>query len=126
MTTWPTPPADTPTEACPITRAVDVVHSRWTTPILWALHTHGAQRFGELQRSLEISPKVLAAKLRQMERDGLITRRAYGEVPPRVEYDVTELGLTLQPVFVALSTWWSEHEPNVRAARESYAGPLPR
>lgn len=126
MTTWYPSEAAAPAAACPIAPAVDVVHSRWTTPILWTLHSAGTLRFGELQRRLGISPKVLTAKLREMERDGLVTRREYGEVPPRVEYEVTELGLSLRPVFAALGAWWSAHEKDVETARENYAGPLPR
>ncbi|GAA1855579.1 helix-turn-helix domain-containing protein [Myceligenerans crystallogenes] len=126
MTVWTPSATAGAAAACPIAPAVDVVHSRWTTPVLWTLHTSGSMRFGRLQECLGISPKVLTAKLREMERDGLVTRRAYNEVPPRVEYEVTELGLSLQPVFAALGTWWTAHEADVARARDAYAGPLPR
>ncbi|GAA4589095.1 hypothetical protein GCM10023107_11670 [Actinoplanes octamycinicus] len=66
----------TPELACPIAPVVDIVFSRWTTPILWALHEFGRQRFVELERRLpSITPKVLTQRLRQLERDGLLTGR---------------------------------------------------
>src|SRR5258708_38529991 len=86
-----TVPADS-AESCPITPVVDLVFSRWTTPILWMLNEHGRQRFVELQRRIvTITPKVLTQRLRQLERDGLIERTYHPEVPPRVEYEITEL-----------------------------------
>lgn len=123
------PYADAPAgAACPISATVDLVFSRWTTPILWALGTGGRQRFVELQRSVgTITPKVLTQRLRQLERDGLLTRTYHPEVPPRVEYEITPLGLSLAPVFAALVTWSDAHLTEVERARAAYddAG-LPR
>ena len=125
-TTWRPGPDSVPAEACPISPVVDLVFSRWTTPILWVLHEHGTQRFVELERRIGVTPKVLTQRLRQLERDGLVQREIFAEVPPRVEYEITELGSSLQTVFAALGDWGDAHMPDVEAARASYTGPLPR
>jgi DNA-binding HxlR family transcriptional regulator len=110
-----------PEQACPIAPVVDIVFSRWTTPILWALHTYGRQRFVELARLIGgITPKVLTQRLRQLERDGLITRTYYPEVPPRVEYEISELGLSLAPLFATLGTWVDDNLGRVETARQDY------
>lgn len=115
------------TQGCMITPAVEIVFSRWTTPILWALHERGRLRFVELQHEIgEITPKVLTQRLRQLECDGLVVRTYHREVPPRVEYEITDLGNSLQPVFAALATWTREHLSRVKTARAAYDGPLPR
>ncbi|GAA0232413.1 helix-turn-helix domain-containing protein [Cryptosporangium japonicum] len=109
---------DDPELACPIAPAVDLVFSRWTTPILWALHTYGRQRFVQLERRLSsITPKVLTQRLRQLERDGLVTRTYHPEVPPRVEYEITPLGQSLAPLFAGLADWADENLPKVHEAR---------
>ena len=113
--------------ACPISPVVDLVFSRWTTPILWALNESGLLRFVELERRLGgITAKVLTQRLRQLERDGLVRRHYHPEVPPRVEYEITELGRSLSTVFAALGQWSAAHLPEVEDARAAYAGPLPR
>ncbi|MEV6648162.1 helix-turn-helix domain-containing protein [Amycolatopsis sp. NPDC051371] len=110
----------TPELACPITPIVDIVFSRWTTPILWSLNEYGRQRFVELQRRIAtITPKVLTQRLRQMERDGLITRTYHAEVPPRVEYEISELGRSLGPMFATLAEW-SPNLAKVEEARTHY------
>jgi DNA-binding HxlR family transcriptional regulator len=108
-------------DSCPITPVLDLVFSRWTTPILWKLNEHGRQRFVELQRHVgTITPKVLTQRLRQLERDGLVVRTYHPEVPPRVEYEISGLGKSLAPVFAALVTWSGAHLDEVRAARADY------
>ena len=110
-----------PEVACPIAPVVDIVFSRWTTPILWALHEFGRQRFVELERRIAtITPKVLTQRLRQLERDGLIVRTYHAEVPPRVEYEISELGLSLAPLFAVLADWSSSNLPRVEQARLAY------
>ncbi len=111
---------------CPIGPVVELVFSRWTTPILWMLHERGVQRFVEIERALGITPKVLTQRLRQMECDGLVARTYHAEVPPRVEYEISELGESLAPVFSALTQWSEQHLPAVHQARAAYSGPLPR
>ncbi|MFC4149752.1 winged helix-turn-helix transcriptional regulator [Micromonospora mangrovi] len=119
-TTQPRAEAD-PTQACPIAPVVDIVFSRWTTPILWALHQHGRQRFVELERRLvTITPKVLTQRLRQLERDGLVVRTYHAEVPPRVEYEISDLGLSLAPLFATLAQWAGSNLDRVDQARRDY------
>ncbi|OFI38777.1 HxlR family transcriptional regulator [Arthrobacter sp. SW1] len=116
-----------PATGCRISPAVDLLFSRWTTPILWTLNQSGPLRFVDLQQQLgSITAKVLTQRLRQFERDGLVERRSYGEVPPRVEYEITDLGRSLSPVFASLAYWTENHLPAVEEARASYTGPLPR
>ncbi|MFD9392734.1 winged helix-turn-helix transcriptional regulator [Streptomyces sp. NPDC060000] len=121
MTADSADPDSDPEFACPIAPVVDIVFSRWTTPILWTLHTHGRQRFGELERRItNITPKVLTQRLRQLERDGLVVRTYHPEVPPRVEYEISELGLGLRPLFAHLADWATDNLPKVERAREGY------
>ena len=118
------PAADAGTDpelACPIAPVVDIVFSRWTTPILWSLHTFGRQRFVELERRITgITPKVLTQRLRQLERDGLVVRTYHPEVPPRVEYEISELGGSLGPLFAHLSEWATTNLDHVAQARRRY------
>ena len=110
-----------PEFACPVSPVVDIVFSRWTTPVLWALHTYGRQRFVELERRIgTITPKVLTQRLRQLERDGLVVRTYHPEVPPRVEYEISELGLSLAPLFAHLTEWGTAHLGRVEEARRAY------
>lgn len=110
----------TPELACPIAPVVDVVFSRWTTPILWALNEYGRQRFVELSRRITtITPKVLTQRLRQLERDGLVVRTYHAEVPPRVEYEISDLGRSLGPLFASLAEW-SPNLEEVERARAAY------
>ncbi|MEV6341536.1 helix-turn-helix domain-containing protein [Nocardia vinacea] len=109
-----------PELACPITPVVDIVFSRWTTPILWTLNEFGRQRFGELERRIvTITPKVLTQRLRQLERDGIVVRTYYPEVPPRVEYEISDLGRSLAPLFASLAEW-SVNLDKVEQARLDY------
>ncbi|EPH41835.1 helix-turn-helix domain-containing protein [Streptomyces aurantiacus] len=119
--TWTASAATAPDLACPIGPVVDIVFSRWTTPILWTLHTHGRQRFVELERRItKITPKVLTQRLRQLERDGMVVRTYHPEVPPRVEYEISELGRSLAPLFAHLAEWSATNLPKVEQARHDY------
>jgi DNA-binding HxlR family transcriptional regulator len=110
-----------PEQACPIGPVVDIVFSRWTTPILWTLNEFGRQRFVELERRIgTITPKVLTQRLKQLERDGLVGRTYYPEIPPRVEYEISELGRSLAPLFSTLASWAGENLPRVEAARQAF------
>ncbi|MET7599605.1 helix-turn-helix domain-containing protein [Streptomyces sp. NPDC005481] len=110
-----------PEVACPIAPVVDIVFSRWTTPILWALHEYGRQRFVELERRIVgITPKVLTQRLRQLERDGLVIRTYHPEVPPRVEYEISDLGRSLGPLFASLAEWAAVNLDKVEGARLGY------
>ncbi|MFD4192223.1 MULTISPECIES: winged helix-turn-helix transcriptional regulator [Pseudonocardiaceae] len=109
-----------PELACPIAPVVDLVFSRWTTPILWTLNEYGRQRFVELSRRITtITPKVLTQRLRQLERDGLVVRTYHAEVPPRVEYEISDLGRSLAPLFATLAEW-SPNLEKVEQARAEY------
>ncbi|MEV6862948.1 helix-turn-helix domain-containing protein [Streptosporangium subroseum] len=108
-------------QACPISPVVDLVFSRWTTPILWTLNEYGRQRFTELERRVAtITPKVLTQRLRQMERDGLVLRTYHPEIPPRVEYEISDLGRSLAPLFATLAEWSAANLDRVEQARLDY------
>jgi DNA-binding HxlR family transcriptional regulator len=95
-----------------------------TTPILWTLNEFGRQRFVGLERLIgTITPKVLTQRLRQLERDGLVTRAYFPEIPPRVEYEISELGRSLGPLFANLATWATANLPKVEQARQSFDTP---
>ena len=91
--------------ACPVEVTLMLISDRWKVLILRDL-LGGTKRFGELKKSIgSISQKVLTSNLRSMEEDGLLTRKVYAEVPPRVEYTLTELGQSLHPVLDAMQSW---------------------
>ena len=90
---------------CPVETTLTLISDRWKVLILRDLFT-GTKRFGELKKSLVgISQKVLTANLKDMEANDLLTRKAYAEVPPRVEYTLTETGRSLRPVILAMFEW---------------------
>lgn len=94
-----------PLPACPVETTLTLIGDKWKVLIIRDLLS-GTKRFGELRRSVGgVSQKVLTAQLRQMESCGLLTRTIYPEVPPRVEYTLTELGRSLEPVLDALRDW---------------------
>jgi DNA-binding HxlR family transcriptional regulator len=110
-------------EPCSVTPVVDMIFSRWTMPILRSLGQGRSLRFGEIRDRLgAVTPKVLTQRLRQLERDGLITREQFPEVPPRVEYAITDLGLSLSPAFGFLGSWSEQNMPLVENARDRYDG----
>lgn len=91
--------------ACPVETTLMLIGSKWKVLILRDLMP-GTKRFGELRRSIgSVSQKVLTAQLRDMEACGLVDRRVYAEVPPRVEYSLTELGRSLRPILDAMWAW---------------------
>lgn len=86
-------------------RAVNMVVGRWKMDILWVL-VGGPMRFGELRRALPgITQHMLTMQLRALEADGLVSRTAYAEIPPRVEYALTDCAVALKPIFLALVEW---------------------
>ncbi len=95
---------------CPVETTLSLISDRWKVLILRDLFT-GTKRFGELKKSLNgISQKVLTVHLKSMEHSGLLTRVAYPEVPPRVEYTLTPLGESLRPVLAALFDWGMDYK----------------
>ena len=96
--------------ACPVETTLTLISDKWKVLIIRDL-LPGTKRFGELKKSIgSVSQKVLTAQLRQMEESGLLTRTVYPEVPPRVEYTLTELGQSLRPVLDALKKWGEEYK----------------
>ena len=101
--------------ACPVETTLSLISDRWKVLIIRDL-LDGTKRFGELKKSIgSISQKVLTANLRAMEEDGLITRTVYAEVPPRVEYTLTETGYSLKPVLDALGAWGMQYKEKVQS-----------
>lgn len=96
--------------ACPVETTLTLIGNKWKVLILRDL-MGGTRRFGELQRSVGgVTQKVLTAQLRAMEQSGLLTRKVYAEVPPRVEYTLTETGYSLKPVLDAMQDWGREYK----------------
>lgn len=99
--------------ACPVETTLMLISDKWKVLILRDL-MNGTMRFGELKKSIDqVSQKVLTAQLRQMEESGLLTRKVYAEVPPRVEYTLTELGYSLKPILDALKAWGEAYKENI-------------
>ena len=96
--------------ACPVETTLTLISDKWKVLILRDL-MNGTLRFGELKKSIgHVTQKVLTAQLRQMEASGLLTRKVYAEVPPRVEYSLTELGRSLRPILDAMWAWGAAYK----------------
>lgn len=103
--------------ACPVETTLMLIGNKWQVLILRDLNHFGTLRFKELQRSIgKISQKVLTSNLRAMEDSGLVHRKVYAEVPPRVEYSLTELGQSLDPVLNAMSAWGESYKELLQAS----------
>ncbi len=99
---------------CPVETTLKVIGDKWKVLIIRDLLT-GTKRFNELMKSLNgISQKVLTSNLRSMESDGLVNRTVYPEVPPRVEYTLTETGYSLRPVLDSMLSWGKEYKNNYK------------
>lgn len=95
---------------CPVEVTLSLISNRWSVLILREL-LHGTRRFGQIRKALgSVSTKVLTANLRTMEEHGLLTRETFAEVPPRVEYSLTPLGLSLRPILMAMVEWGSHYK----------------
>lgn len=98
--------------ACPVETTLMLIGDKWKVLILRDLMP-GTKRFGELKKSIgSVSQKVLTAQLRDMEKKGLVSRKFYAEVPPRVEYSLTETGKSLKPILDAMGNWGEEYKKN--------------
>ena len=103
---------------CPVETALDFLSGKWKARILWKLHQQ-TMRFGELRRSLPgITEKMLAQQLRDLERTNLVTRKSYPEVPPKVEYSLSEFGASLKPVLEMIANWGMNNQERVISALE--------
>ena len=99
--------------ACPVETTLTLIGDKWKVLILRDLML-GTKRFGELKKSIgTVSQKVLTAQLRDMEANGLVHREVYAEVPPRVEYSLTELGQSLKPILDAMWNWGEDYKNSV-------------
>lgn len=95
---------------CPVETTLKLIGDKWKALIIRDLLT-GTKRFGELKKSVEgISQKVLTTNLRSLENDGLIMRKVYAQVPPRVEYTLTDVGYSLMPVLNAMASWGTDYK----------------
>lgn len=96
--------------ACPVETTLMLIGDKWKVLILRDL-MEGTKRFGELKKSIgTASQKVLTAQLRDMEDKGLLTRKVYAEVPPRVEYTLTETGYSLKPILDSMVAWGTDYQ----------------
>ena len=96
----------TPTGSCPVRDVLCRLGDKWSMLVLLTLNANGVMRFSEIHRTLgDISHRMLTVTLRMLETDGMIRREVYAEVPPRVEYALTELGSSLKPVLDAMRLW---------------------
>ena len=114
------PPWDVMVATCPSRTSLAKIANKWTAMIVIALKD-GPLRFGALREAVDgISGKVLTETLRDLERDGILSRTMYNEMPPRVEYELTPLGQTLREPLTALGRWAEEHIADVLQARDDY------
>lgn len=99
--------------ACPVETTLTLISDKWKVLILRDL-LPGTKRFGELKKSIgHVSQKVLTAQLRQMEQSGLVNWKVYAEVPPKVEYSLTDVGYSLKPILDAMWTWGEEYQKKI-------------
>jgi len=97
-------------DTCPVARTLDLIGERWTLLILRDLLRHGPRRFQDFQESLgSVAPNTLSARLKDLEARGLVSRKAYSEHPPRLEYHLTPKGKSLGPVLRSLRDWGRTH-----------------
>lgn len=112
-------------EMCRAREVLDLVADKWSLYVIAELG-HGTRRFNELKRSIDgISQRMLTVTLRGLERNGLVTRTIYPVVPPRVEYELTDLGRMLLKAAIDLISWAESHLPQIETARQRYDSALP-
>lgn len=103
---------------CPVLSALEVIGGKWKPIILWEME-RGILRFGQLKRAIPgITQKMLTQQLRELERDGIIWRKVYAEVPPRVEYGITTYGNTLRPMLTEMANWGRNHAKRLTETSE--------
>ena len=106
---------------CPIRNVLSRVGDKWSMLVLFTLENNNSQRFKELQRNIpDISQKMLTTTLKTLEGDGLILREAFPEIPPRVEYSLTEKGQSLLPLINNLISWASKNMEDIIESRKQY------
>ena len=106
---------------CPIERVINVFGGKWKPAILYHLEQNGTLRFSELRKLIpQVTQRMLTQQLRDLERDGLVTREHFPEIPPRVEYTSTPIALSLTPVAQAIEKWGAKNMDAIHAARKRY------
>ena len=107
---------------CPVRQVLDRIGDKWSTLVILMLGRHGVMRFGELSEVIgDVSQKMLTVTLRSLEADGLVSRKMYAEIPPRVEYGLTRLGLSLLPLLKELTCWAEENIGEIKNTRKKFA-----
>lgn len=107
---------------CPVDAGATVLSGKWRPRLLWKLHKYGNVRYNQFKRELpDLTDKMLAQQLRELERDGLVARTVYPVVPPKVEYRLTEFGRTLAPLLDALESWSHAHTARIRTVLDGEA-----
>ena len=115
------PEGEVYSSGCPSRAIIDRIADKWTVLVMGILQSSGRRRFGQLRRQIEgISQKMLTQTLRDLERDGLVKRTIYAEIPPRVEYELTPLGSTLCEPIEALMSWAHAHLDEIEAAQRRF------
>ena len=106
-------------ESCAMAYTVSIIDGRWKPAILWQL-VKGKLRYNELRKAIPAaSERILVLQLRELEQDGLIKRIVYAEVPPKVEYLLTEKGTSLKPLLKAMSDWGKNFQPKKKSAKNA-------
>ena len=102
-------------DICPMELGINILSGKWKLQIIWKIYTKETLRFNELQKSLgNITTKTLTQQLRQLEGEKIITRTVYPEVPPKVEYSLSEIGKTISPVLKSLCDWGMGYQNSLR------------
>lgn len=103
---------------CPVEATLDVIGGKWKVVILFHLTHEGIHRFAELRRKIPgVSERMLTQQLRELETDGIVHREVYPEVPPKVEYSLTEYGKTLRPITEVMCEWGGRHIERIKAKK---------
>jgi DNA-binding HxlR family transcriptional regulator len=106
---------------CPVTDVIDRIGDKWSVHAIIMLGRNEKLRFGELKKGIEgISQRMLTVTLKHLERDGLVSRKVYPQIPPKVEYQLTNLGRSLLGQLMQLSKWASENMNHILRSREDY------
>jgi len=109
------------TEDCPVRNVLDRLGDKWSMLVILILSEEEKMRFNELHKTIcDISQKMLTVTLRSLEADGLVLRKVYPEIPPRVEYRLTELGRSLVPHIMNLTKWAEENFSTITSSREKF------
>jgi DNA-binding HxlR family transcriptional regulator len=110
-----------PEQGCPVETTLRVIGGKWKVLILYYLYSE-TRRFNELRRLLpQVTQQMLTTQLRELERDGVIARRIYPQVPPKVEYSLTDLGRSLEPILLQMVEWGERYQQEAQQAGEPVA-----